>query len=153
MTALIEATPSHAAALAAIHAAAFPPGERWSADVMTLQLGLRGVFGWLHPDGGMILARSVVEEAEVLTLAVAQSARRRGIGRHLVAATLAHAAFRGAASVVLEVSVENGAALGLYAGLGFIQVGRRAQYYAGTDALILRAPSAPAHPPSHPHDP
>ena len=37
-----QATPAHAAALAAIHAAAFPPREAWGADAIALQLALPG---------------------------------------------------------------------------------------------------------------
>ena len=107
---------------------------------MALQLGLRGVFGWLHAGGGMILARVVMEEAEVLTLAVAPEARRRGLGGCMLRAAMARAAADSAMTIVLEVSVANGAALALYRGAGFVEVGRRPRYYAGVDALLLRAP-------------
>ncbi len=133
-----DAGPAHAAALALIHAEAFPPGARWSAGAMELQLGLPGVFGLMDERGGFVLARVAADEAEILTLAVAPALQRQGLGRALMQAAMAAAAGRGAASVALEVAERNAAARALYAGLGFTGVGRRRGYYgAGGDALIL----------------
>ena len=141
---LEPATPFHAAALAAIHAAAFPPGARWGQDAMALQLGLPGAFGFIDAAGGCVLARVAADEAEVLTLAVAPAARRQGLARRLLEGAVAEAGARGAASMVLEVATSNEAARALYAGFGFHEVGRRRGYYAGgEDALILRAPIDP----------
>lgn len=134
------AVPAHAAAMAAIHRAAFPPDEIWGEDVMALQLGLPGAFGRIHPDGGMVLARVAGDEADILTIAVSPQARRQGLGRALLLAALEEAACRGAASMFLEVGVSNDAASALYRMCGFIQVGRRRGYYAGGgDALVMRA--------------
>ena len=42
----------------------------------------------------------------------------------------------------LEVSAQNEPAQRLYAACGFVEIGRRARYYAGgIDALVLRAPT------------
>ncbi len=137
---LEPATAAHAGALAFIHARAFPAGERWGADTMLLQLELPGVFGWIAPLGGMILARVAADEAEVLTLAVDPALQRRGTGGALIAEAIRTAASRGARSMVLEVAEANGAARALYAGFGFAEVGRRPRYYrGGVDALVLRA--------------
>lgn len=133
------ATIAHAAILAAVHATAFPPRERWGIDAISLQLALPGVFGFLHPRGGMLLARATADEAEILTLAVEPRARRQGIATALLREALAEARKRGAGSVLLEVSVTNMAARVLYGRAGFVEVGRRPRYYAdGTDAIILR---------------
>src|SRR5580658_7161355 len=94
--ALEAAGVAHAAAMAAIHGAAFPPNEAWGADAFALQLALPGVFGWLDRRGGVILARVAADEAEVLTLAVAPEARRQGIGTRLFDAAMSLAASRGA---------------------------------------------------------
>ncbi len=136
----IAATQAHAPALAAIHAAAFPRGERWGADAISLQLGLPGAFGLVSPRGGFILARSVVDEAEILTLAVDPAARRHGIGRALMTRAMHTAGQRGAVSMFLEVAETNAAARALYVGCGFSEMGRRVRYYSGgIDALVLRA--------------
>ena len=138
---MIEAAgAAHAAALALIHAGAFPPGARWGVDAMGLQLGLPGVFGLIDSRGGMVLARVAADESEVLTLGVVPAARRCGVGRGLMAAAMARAAAGGAAAMLLEVGAGNEAGLGLYGLLGFLEVGRRRGYYgAGRDALVLRA--------------
>jgi ribosomal-protein-alanine N-acetyltransferase len=102
-------------------------------------LGLPGSFGVLRPAQGFVLARTAADEAEVLTLAVLPAARRQGIGGALLAEALAGARLRGACAMFLEVSARNAAALALYAGAGFAEVGRRRRYYAdGADALVLR---------------
>jgi ribosomal-protein-alanine N-acetyltransferase len=130
-------------ALAALHARAFPPAERWGAIAITAMLGLQGGFGLVAEgaDGpeGFILARAVGGEAEVLTLAVDPPARRRGLGARLLRAAQAEAAQRGAACLFLEVSEANTAARALYSRAGAEEVGRRRRYYVdGTDALVLR---------------
>lgn len=138
---LVVVTPVHAAMLAVIHAAAFAEGEAWGPDAMALLLEMPGVFGLMRPGAGLILARLVADEAEVVTLAVVPAARRQGEGRRLLAAAMAAAARAGAAAMLLEVSAGNPAALALYTGAGFVEAGRRRHYYAdGTDALVMRSP-------------
>jgi len=125
--------------MAAIHASAFSPKDAWGRDVFSLQLGFPGVFGLLHPTGGMILMRLAADEAEVLTLAVTPAVRRGGIARSLLFQATTTAAAMGAKSVFLEVSVANIAALALYSRAGFIQAGRRPRYYSdNSDALVMR---------------
>jgi ribosomal-protein-alanine N-acetyltransferase len=135
---IIPAGPAHPVVLAEIHAQAFAGGEVWNAAIMAAQLSLPGVFALLDDRGGMILARSVADEAEILTLAVAPAARRLGVGRALVLEAARVAAGRGAARMLLEVSASNQAARALYDSLGFSKAGTRRRYYAdGADALIL----------------
>ena len=136
---LVAATVAHAPAMALLHARAFAPRERWGADAIGLQLGLPGAFGWIAAAGGMILARTVADEAEVLTLAVDPAVQRQGIGRALLERCLATARERGGRAIFLEVAADNAAAQALYAGTGFTVVGPRAGYYpAGGDAIVLR---------------
>ena len=143
---LLQAAPVHAAALAAIHAVSFPSAERWGADAMALQLGLPGAYGFLHLGSGIVLARTVADEAEILTLAVKPDRRRGGLGAVLLRAAMAGAVARGAASMFLEVAVTNAGARALYDRHGFCQVGQRAHYYpGGGDALVLRT-DLTAHP-------
>nr|WP_264185448.1 GNAT family N-acetyltransferase [Roseicella aerolata] len=133
------ATPAEAPALAGLHVAAFPPAEAWGPDAIALMLEMPGAYGLWRPGAGFVLARAAGGEAEILTLAVAPAARRQGIGAALMAGALAGAAARGAEAMFLEVAAGNAAALALYRGLGFAEVGRRRRYYAdGADALVLR---------------
>ncbi len=86
---------------------------------------------------GFALVRAAATEAEVLLVAVDRRARRRGLGRALLAAALARVP---AARVAhLEVRASNAAAIALYERLGFVAVGRRPRYYdGGEDALTMR---------------
>lgn len=136
---MIAATAADSPSLAALHAAAFPPAEAWGADAMALMLAMPGAFGLFEPGAGLVLARAVAGEAEILTLAVTPAARRQGLGAALLDAALEAAAQCGATAMFLEVAAGNAAALGLYRAAGFVEVGRRRRYYAdGADALVLR---------------
>ncbi|HVY17058.1 MAG TPA: GNAT family N-acetyltransferase [Rhodopila sp.] len=137
-------TPAFAEAMAAIHAAAFPPAEAWDARAFREQLSLPGVLGLAHAAGGLILLRVAADEAEILTLAVAPESRRRGVGHGLLQAAIGLLAEHGIRLLFLEVGVMNTAALALYASAGFEEVGRRRGYYAdGSDARILRLSLGP----------
>jgi ribosomal-protein-alanine N-acetyltransferase len=127
------------AALAALHAAAFPPAEAWGPDALQLMLEMPGSFALVQAGEGFILARTAADEAEILTLAVVPTARRRGLGGRLLASAMAAARGRGATAMFLEVAESNAAARALYAIGGFTPVGRRGRYYPdGGDALVLR---------------
>ena len=135
---IFPAGPAHALPMAEIHALAFAGGEVWPAEMIAAQLGLPGVFGFIAQGGGMVLARGIAEDAEILTIAVVPHAQRRGIGAALLKAVWEVCAQKGAARLLLEVSVANQPARALYAGLGATQVGVRKRYYAdGSDALVL----------------
>jgi len=121
--------------MAAIHAVAFPD-ETWDAASFRTLLSQPGVCGLIDPRGGFLLLRVAADEAEILTIGVAET--RRGIGTDLMQAAIGRAKSLGAAVVFLEVAAANAAALGLYKSLGFAPAGRRAKYYAnGDDAVIL----------------
>jgi len=136
-----------AAALAAIHAEAFD--HPWDADALSDLLTSSGVFALADANRrGFVLIRTVVDEAEVLTIAVKRDARRHGLARHLMDQAARTAADRGAVSLFLEVAVDNDAAIALYADLGFQTTGRRTGYYArpgaaAVDALVLKKPLLP----------
>jgi ribosomal-protein-alanine N-acetyltransferase len=90
---------------------------------------------------GYVIARPVLDEAEILNLGVASARQRGGIGRALVEAMLARLRQQRVATVFLEVRESNAVARRLYAGLGFAEVGRRRDYYRlpAEDAVVLRA--------------
>lgn len=92
---------------------------------------------------GFVLSRAVVDEAEILTIAVAPSFRRQGVGGALLAAHIATLAAQGIKALFLEVEAGNHAALALYRSFDFYQVGTRKGYYpkvgaAAAAALVLR---------------
>lgn len=131
--------PEDAAILAAIHATAFPPGAAWDAGTLETLLRLDGTFALRAGEEGFVLARQTMDEAEILTLAVRPSARRRGIGAALVNTALAAVGAAGAKAMFLEVAEANEAAIHLYAAAGFTRIGLRRDYYApGSHALAMR---------------
>ncbi len=142
----ISAVPTSAAVpLSAMHRAAFPE-DPWDAAALERILALSGGFGYLawqaDSPAGFILARDRGGEVEILSLGVLPEWRRQGIARALLGSAVAEAGRRRIGSIVLEVAAENETARRLYAGFGFVQVGRRPRYYRRTggsaDALILR---------------
>lgn len=94
---------------------------------------------------GYVVAWFVLDEGEIGNLAVADAARRRGVGGTLLDAALEAAHARGVDVVYLEVRDSNAAARALYAARGFEVVARRPRYYRRPveDALVLRCDVAP----------
>jgi ribosomal-protein-alanine N-acetyltransferase len=82
----------------------------------------------------------VADSAEILTVGVIPSARRRGVAVRLLDGLLAVARERGAVEAFLEVRVDNEAARLLYQREGFAEVGLRPGYYDGgrVDAVVMR---------------
>lgn len=94
---------------------------------------------------GYVVALLAADEGEIADIAVDVAARRRGIGRALLDRVMADAARGGVRALYLEVRESNSAALALYHGAGFRQMGRRPGYYRqpAEDALVLRRDLAP----------
>jgi [ribosomal protein S18]-alanine N-acetyltransferase len=134
---LFDPSADDVAALAALHATAF--ADAWSAESIRDLFATPGVFALMAGEG-FVLARAAGDEAEILTIAVAPPARRKGLGRALIRAAAAHAQTLGVRNLFLEVGIGNNAAQGLYLGLGFISVGLRKAYYGNEDADVLRLP-------------
>jgi [ribosomal protein S18]-alanine N-acetyltransferase len=91
---------------------------------------------------GFALALDLGDQCEVLSLGVIPERRRRGAGSALLAAVAEEARRRESRSLILEMAEDNAAAAALYAGHGFVAIGRRAHYYRRdrqfVDALVLR---------------
>lgn len=100
---------------------------------------------------GIILLRTIGEEAEILTLGVAKLRQGHGIAMGLLEVCLRDAADHGVAKVFLEVASDNRPARALYARYGFSQVGLRKQYYRRPDGnpcdAILLAVALPSRSP------
>ena len=136
-------------ALAALHARCFRSPPPWSASDFAGFLDDPLAFLLVEGDSGFLLGRAVAGEAELLTLAVAPEARRRGLAHRLVARFLYQAQLRGAGRAFLEVKADNAPAIALYESAGFTPAGRRRAYYqepdgSRTDALVLARDLTPA---------
>jgi ribosomal-protein-alanine N-acetyltransferase len=120
-------------------------GEAWTRAQLDAVLAMPGVWLTLARQGrrvvGFSLHRIVLDEAELLLLAIAPEMRRRGIGRGLIERGCAEAKSTGARRLHLEVR-EGNPATALYQSAGFAAAGRRREYYRGvggqvSDALTL----------------
>ncbi len=127
---------------------AFDPrwGEAWTRNQVIGILAVPGVWLTIAERGGrsagFALVRGVLDEAELLLLAVIPEMRRRGVAAALLRSVVGDCAFRGITSLHLEVR-EGNDAINLYRNSGFTKVGERRDYYRGADgrsyaALTLR---------------
>lgn len=90
---------------------------------------------------GYLCLKVVLDEAEILDVAVAASHRGKGVGRLLVQWALDFSRERGASLLFLEVRAGNVEAIGLYRSFGFRESGRRKNYYDnGEDAILMEIP-------------
>lgn len=117
--------------------------RHWPASEFENHLADPRVSIWLAEDEARIVGyahvRVLLDEAELLNIAVDPSARRRGIAHTLLDHAQEAAREAGAERMFLEVRRDNEAALGLYRAAGWEQVGIRKRYYRedGADAVIM----------------
>ncbi len=137
--------------LAALHRRCFPE-EAWTAEAFEALLAMPGCHGWLttEDDSGdspltaLLLARRAADEAEILTLCVSPEHRRQMLAKRLVRRLIETLSHDGADVIHLEVAINNHAARALYGGFGFVEIGRRPDYYNArtqaerVDACMLR---------------
>ncbi|MDO4684037.1 MAG: ribosomal protein S18-alanine N-acetyltransferase [Lautropia sp.] len=82
---------------------------------------------------GYAILMPVVDEVELLTLAVAAGWQGNGVGGQLLGWLQSHARGTGMQSMLLEVAAGNEAALNLYRRAGFERIGQRRGYYRAAD--------------------
>lgn len=117
---------------------AFDPryGEAWNASQTSGMMALPGI--WLTlatlngTSAGFALSRSILEDAELLLLAVRPSMRGRGVGRALLRSVIHDARERGATQLHIEVRAGNDA-IHLYQHEGFVKLDERPRYYRGAN--------------------
>jgi ribosomal-protein-alanine N-acetyltransferase len=146
VSALREATPADLDAIMAIEESEFT-SDAWSSRMMAEEIRSAHTRYLVAEEDGVVLGYAGLlcprgaHEADVQTIAVLASARRRGLGRRLLRALLDEAVRRGAREVFLEVRADNPGAQTLYRSEGFEEIGVRPAYYQpdGVDALVMRA--------------
>jgi len=100
---------------------------------------------WVCRVGGELLGYFVVmlavDEAHLLNISVAEKRQGMGFGARLLRHAMLVARQGGATTLLLEVRPTNDNALSLYRHFGFLQIGRRRDYYPAEkgreDALVL----------------
>ena len=139
---ILPMTAEDIAQVAALEQACF--SDPWPQSVLAHELE-NELSLWLvaKQDGevlGYVGSQSVLDEADMMNLAVRETARRQGIAKALVCALCRKLSEKGVQSLTLEVRDSNEPAIRLYEALGFTQVGKRPNYYfhPKEDARILR---------------
>jgi len=129
--------------LYALDQACFPRGIAYSrrmlAHFLSMPQGNCIVAGEGAAIAGFIITEEEAPLGHILTLDVAESHRRQGLGTRLLARSEEELAGRGVRQIVLESSVENAAGVAFWERHGFRIVGRLKGYYLGRiDAHEMR---------------
>lgn len=127
--------------LAALQARAYTDMAPWSPAAFEELLKTPRVH-LFESDAAFLLARFVVDEAEILALATDPGQQRRGQASALMRKLHDHAEKTGIAQVFLEVATSNSSAQMFYIYHGYAQTGHRKGYYrlpdgTRTDALLM----------------
>ncbi len=116
----------------------------WPQEAIAMEL-TNPLSLWLvaEEDGrfaGYVGSQAVLDEADMMNIAVSPTFRRCGVAQKLVLELVDRLAAKNIRCLTLEVRVSNESAISLYEKLGFSQVGRRPRYYQmpKEDAWILR---------------
>ena len=135
-------TDAHVSQVAEIEKLCF--SDPWSENSIASELNNRLSLWLVALDGdtvaGYVGSQSVLDEADMMNVAVHPDYRRQGIGRDLVLALADALKEKGIRGLMLEVRQSNAPAIALYESLGFCQVGLRPNYYRNPkeNALIMR---------------
>jgi ribosomal-protein-alanine N-acetyltransferase len=121
-------------------------GSPWKMEHFLHEIdGNRWAVNWVVENGPRVIGYScswcVHDELKINNIAISEDRRRRGLGRWLFLNVLREALTRGCKSATLEVRPSNAAAIRLYRAHGFVEVGRRPNYYPseGEDAIVMGA--------------
>ena len=133
---------SHVAQIAELEKLCF--SDPWSANSIASELDNKLAF-WLVATeencvAGYIGSQTVMDETDMMNVAVHPDFRRKGIAEALVNDLVENLKKMESHCLTLEVRASNTPAIALYEKLGFSEIGRRKNYYRNPreDALILR---------------
>ena len=139
---LEKMNPAHVAQIAELEKICF--SDPWSERSIASELDNKLAFWLVAVEGdtvaGYIGSQTVMDETDMMNVAVHPDFRRRGIAEALVTGLVEELKNNGSHCLTLEVRASNAPATALYEKLGFSEIGRRKNYYRNPreDALILR---------------
>jgi ribosomal-protein-alanine N-acetyltransferase len=117
--------------------------DAWTRAQMQSEIGRKGhvALALMLEDrlAGYACMYHVLDEANITSIAITPTGRKRGFGGLLLDSLIARAEALGLKSLTLEVRRSNLAAIGLYSSRGFEPVGIRPGYYHNPleDALLM----------------
>jgi [ribosomal protein S18]-alanine N-acetyltransferase len=123
---------------------AFDPtyGETWTVAQCSGALSLPDAHLMIAREGqsalGFALFRRVLDEAELLLIAVRPNRQRSGVGAQLLSRVVEKLKCENVTSIHLEMRIDN-PAFAFYKRFGFDQVGQRREYYRGLDGRLRDA--------------
>lgn len=139
---IVPMTADHLDDIAALERVCFP--DPWSRNMLAEELdnALSAFLVALDGQGqvvGYAGLQVVLDEGNILNVAVKPECRRRGIARKLLQVFIDFAEANSLAFLTLEVRASNYGAIALYGSLGFRGAGRRRNYYERPqeDAVIM----------------
>lgn len=133
--------PNHVAQIAALEKLCF--SDPWSENSVASELENELSVWLVAEEAGNVLgyvgSQTVLDETDMMNIAVHPDARRQGIAVDLIQELISQLHARGSRCLKLEVRVSNVPAIALYERLGFERLGLRKNYYRNPkeDALIL----------------
>lgn len=88
---------------------------------------------------GYLLARNIADESEIINLCIAREHRKKGFGGFLLDDYIRFCRRQSIHKIFLEVRRSNENAVKLYQRYGFVETGRRRNYYGNPleDALLM----------------
>lgn len=139
---ILPMTSDHVSQVAMLEKLCF--SDPWSENSVAGELTNQLAHWLVAVDGdrvaGYVGSQTVMDETDMMNIAVHPDYRRQGIAEALVQTLVSDLKARGSRCLTLEVRASNEPAQRLYEKLGFSQIGKRPNYYRNPkeDAYILR---------------
>ena len=113
----------------------------WSYSVLIDELSSKNSIFFVAKNNQEIVSfagiKIILDEAEIMNIVTKKEHRNQGIGKLLLERLLLEAKNKNIKRLNLEVNESNKIAIHLYEKFGFIQNGKRKNYYIDNDAILM----------------